>query len=221
MRLSSITRMSDDDATARGLSADRSKAFVDAVVAIAMTLLILPLMDSVGDSADADHTTGQWLADHHGQLQSFVISFVIIAMFWLLHHRLFTRVTAVSQGLMWLTMAWMLTIVWMPVVTALTGQVADDPLQKVLYIGTLVVTSVMLLITRLYLARHPQLHELTPDDLRIGVSIDLAMIALWLLALGLSLAFPVIGYASLLVMFGTGAVQGLIVRLLRRRTVEG
>ena len=29
--------------------AERSAAFVDAVVAIAMTLLILPLMESVGD----------------------------------------------------------------------------------------------------------------------------------------------------------------------------
>jgi len=33
------------------------KAFFDAVVAIAMTLLILPLMESVGEVADASGTT--------------------------------------------------------------------------------------------------------------------------------------------------------------------
>ncbi len=38
------------------LPAERLKAFCDAVVAIAMTLLILPLMESVGDAA-ADHLT--------------------------------------------------------------------------------------------------------------------------------------------------------------------
>ena len=32
--------------------AERPKAFIDAVVAIAMTLLILPLMDSVADLVD-------------------------------------------------------------------------------------------------------------------------------------------------------------------------
>lgn len=33
------------------------QAFFDAVVAIAMTLLILPLMESVGEVADASGTT--------------------------------------------------------------------------------------------------------------------------------------------------------------------
>ncbi len=39
-------------------AAERPKAFFDAVVAIAMTLLILPLMESVGDVADASGTAG-------------------------------------------------------------------------------------------------------------------------------------------------------------------
>lgn len=198
-----------------GLNADRTKAFVDAVVAIAMTLLILPLMDSVGDSADADHTTWQWLVAHHEQLQSFALSFVIIAMFWMLHHRLFVTVRSISPVLLWITVGWMLTIVWMPVVTALTGQVADDPLQKVLYIGSLVLTSGVLLVTRIYLARHPALHDSARDDLRVGMSIDVSMILLWLIALGLAIAFPVLGYATLLIMFATGAVQSLVARLLR------
>jgi len=70
----------------------RVVAFVDAVVAIAMTLLILPLMESVSEVAAADEDTAQWFAGHDGQLISFVISFVIIAMFWMIHHRLFVRV---------------------------------------------------------------------------------------------------------------------------------
>ena len=48
---------SDDAATPAGAqheklyAAERPKAFFDAVVAIAMTLLILPLMESVGEVA--------------------------------------------------------------------------------------------------------------------------------------------------------------------------
>lgn len=56
----SILGMSEDverEPGFRGLSAERTKAFVDAVVAIAMTLLVLPLMESVGDSAARDHPT--------------------------------------------------------------------------------------------------------------------------------------------------------------------
>lgn len=199
----------------RGLSAERTKAFVDAVVAIAMTLLILPLMESVTESAGADHTTGEWLVEHSDQLQSFLISFVLIAMFWAMHHRLFVAVCGISAVLFWMTAGWMLTIVWMPVVTALTGQVADDALQKVLYIGTLVVTSAVLLATRIYLTRHPELHRSSREDLRSGMSIDLSMIALFLLALAIALVFPAVGYLSLLVMFLTGPVQAVMERMLR------
>lgn len=205
----------DDAVETSGFSAERTKAFVDAVVAIAMTLLILPLMDSVGDSADADHTTAQWLAEHGGQLQSFVLSFVLIAMFWMLHHRQFTPVTWISPALMWITMAWMLTIVWMPVVTALTGQVPDDALQKLLYIGTLMLTSAVMLGTRVYLLRHPALHRMPVTDLRAGMAIDISMIVLFGVALGLSVVFPVLGYYPLFVMLLTGPAQAVISRVMR------
>lgn len=199
----------------RGLSAERTKAFVDAVVAIAMTLLVLPLMESVGDSAARDHTTWEWLVDQRDQLQSFLISFVLIAMFWMLHHRLFVSVQRITAALVWITVGWMLTIVWMPVVTALTGQVADDALQKVLYIGTLVVTSGMLLVTRIHLSRHPDLHSASRQDVRAGISVDLSMIVLFLVALAIAIVFPAVGYLGLFVMFLTGTVQKLMARMLR------
>jgi uncharacterized membrane protein len=199
----------------RGLSAERTKAFVDAVVAIAMTLLVLPLMESVGDSAARDHTTGEWLVNQRHQLQSFLISFVLIAMFWMLHHRLFVSVQRITPGLMWITVGWMLTIVWMPVVTALTGQVADDGLQKVLYIGTLVLASATLLVTRIHLSRHPELHDASPHELRSGISVDLSMIVLFLAALAIAIVFPAVGYLGLLVMFFTGTVQKVTARMLR------
>ncbi|WP_228479868.1 TMEM175 family protein [Microbacterium abyssi] len=46
---------------------ERLKAFVDAVVAIAMTLLILPLLESVSEAADAGTDTGEFLVEHSGQ----------------------------------------------------------------------------------------------------------------------------------------------------------
>src|SRR6478735_6009389 len=71
----------------RTLPAERLKAFSDAVVAIAMTLLILPLMESVRDVAAHDLSTWEWLNENAGQLLSFALSFVLIANFWLTHHR--------------------------------------------------------------------------------------------------------------------------------------
>lgn len=76
--------------------AERVVFFTDAVVAIAMTLLILPLMEAVNEASgevDATH----WLDEHFGQLLAFVLSFVIIGQFWLTHHRYFQHVERLTQ----------------------------------------------------------------------------------------------------------------------------
>lgn len=81
------------------LSADRLKAFTDGVVAIAMTLLILPLMEGVIDLGREGRSVLEYLGEDYGQLISFVMSFVLIASFWISHHRVFDRVEHTSGPL--------------------------------------------------------------------------------------------------------------------------
>ncbi|MGM7667983.1 TMEM175 family protein [Microbacterium sp. A93] len=107
---------------------ERLKAFVDAVVAIAMTLLILPLLEAVSDAASSGIGTGPFLDQHRGQIISFGLSFVLIATFWMEHHRQYERVRRISPPLLWINFAWMFTIVWLPVPTAMLGQMEPDPI---------------------------------------------------------------------------------------------
>ncbi len=69
-------------------SAERMKFFTDAVVAIAMTLLILPLLENVAEAGKAGLDTAEFLRDHGDEAFAFVLSFVIIARFWVSHERL-------------------------------------------------------------------------------------------------------------------------------------
>ncbi len=78
---------------------------------------------------------------------------MLIANFWLTHHRLFAGIHRVTNGLLWLTIAWMFTIVWLPIPTALLGQLETDAGQEVLYIGTLALTSLVMFLSRLYVLR--------------------------------------------------------------------
>jgi len=199
----------------RVYGSERAKAFIDAVVAIAMTLLILPLMESVGDVAGAGRDAAHWLEEHQQQLVSFVLSFAIIAMFWINHHRLFARVERVTTGLLWISMAWLLSIVWLPVATAMSGQLSvSDAGVKVLYIGSMILTSLLTLVTRIFLRAHPQLYEVADEDLLRGMGVDLSMAVLFGLALALSLIFPVLSYYPMFLMTLTGPVQGLFARML-------
>lgn len=197
-----------------GYPAERTKAFVDAVVAIAMTLLILPLMESVSEIGDAGLVS--WFAEHDGQLMSFVLSFAIIGMFWINHHRLFAHVERVTTGLLWVQLAWLLSIVWMPVATALSGRLSDeDVVAKVVYIGSMIATSLLTLATRAFLLRHPDLTDDAPGALRRGAAVDLSMATLFALALLVSVLVPVLSYWPMLLMFLTPQVQRLYARMLR------
>jgi len=195
--------------------AERAKAFIDAVVAIAMTLLILPLMESVSESASRGDGAAGWVGEHSGQLVAFVLSFVIIAMFWMGHHRLFTGVEKLTPAFLWITMAWVLSIVWLPVATAMSGAMSsDDLLVRTVYIGSMLLTSVLSLCSRVYLRSHPGIHRIGQDGLRRGLAMDISMITLFALSLVLSVAVPALSYYPLFLMLLTGPAERLFGRML-------
>jgi uncharacterized membrane protein len=194
---------------------ERLRAFVDAVVAIAMTLLILPLLESVSDAATEGTSTGAFLVEHRGQIVSFVLSFVLIALFWMEHHRQYERVLRISDPLLFINIGWMLTIVWLPVPTAMLGQMDTDPLQALLYIGTLILTQVATLAGKLYLMRHLTLTDFTVERLRHGAIGDVAAIILFCIALPIAAWVHVIGYFALLLLVFSTPVEKLIGRLRR------
>ncbi|CAN7206346.1 DUF1211 domain-containing protein [Microbacterium sp. LMI11-1-1.1] len=195
---------------------ERFKAFVDAVVAIAMTLLILPLMESVSEAASGTLSTAEFFVEHSGQLLSFGLSFVLIATFWMGHHRQYRDVEWVTGPLLWINIAWMATIVWLPVPTAMIGQMETDSLQPVVYIGTLILTQITTLAGWLYLLRHPDFTTTPVEVLRAGVIGDLAAIILFLIALAIAVFVPSLGYAGLLVLLLTGVVTTLLSRASRQ-----
>lgn len=203
------------DSTETLYGAERAKAFIDAVVAIAMTLLILPLMESVSESANRGDGATSWVAEHSDQLVAFVLSFVIIAMFWMGHHRLFTKIEKLTPAFLWITMAWVLSIVWLPVATAMSGAMSsDDLLVRTIYIGSMLLTSVLSLCSRLYMRGHPRMHSLDADGLRRGLAMDISMIALFSLSLVLAAAIPALSYYPLFLMLLTGPVERLFGRML-------
>jgi TMEM175 potassium channel family protein len=187
--------------------AERMKFFTDAVVAIAMTLLILPLLESVSDAAREGLDTAQFLDDHGGQIFAFVLSFLIIARFWVSHERLFDPVEQWSGWLMVLNILWMLTVVTLPVVTSMVGSMDTDRLQIALYIGTMLLNSLVMTAMSLVVVRTPVIlgEGARPDTDALAGALGVA--SMLLLALVLALALPRVGYLALLVLFLADPIQ--------------
>ena len=98
--------------TDRGL--DRLVNFSDAAVVIAITLLVLPLV-GVATEITRHHATvwGIFLANG-GTFLAFAISFVVIARFWVVHHRVFEFVRDYNPTIVWLNFLWLASIVFLP-----------------------------------------------------------------------------------------------------------
>jgi uncharacterized membrane protein len=71
---------------ARERDLDRFLTFVDAVVAIAITLLVLPLAEVATEVGDG--SVGDLLRDKDDKLLALVLSFLVIAQLWMSQHHI-------------------------------------------------------------------------------------------------------------------------------------
>jgi uncharacterized membrane protein len=107
---------------------DRLVFFSDAVFAIAMTLLVLPLIGRGGSANIWERLHAQ-----SGQLYAFAVSFWVIGLYWLGHHRLYRRIRAYDETLMFLNLFLLFTIAFLPYPTAMTGRYPDSVGATVFY----------------------------------------------------------------------------------------
>jgi uncharacterized membrane protein len=130
-------------------STDRLLALSDGVVAIALTLLVLQLKVPSLPSATADSAADLAAALGKGgdSLVSYVISFYVVAQFWLVHHRTFQHLAGQQEGLAWLNFAFLFTITIMPFTSALLGDYSNNPLAVDIFALNLLLASLSTQVT--------------------------------------------------------------------------
>jgi uncharacterized membrane protein len=179
--------------------------FSDAVVAIATTLLILPLVNA----ADVHHITsvGHVLDDNKEGILAFALSFVVIIRFWLDHHRLYAGLVDYTAPLVWANFFWLFTIVVLPFPTELIGAGSShDRAGLGLYIGTLLATTVAALGQQWLIARSSGLHgggQPADSSVLSGVVAAVSIAT----ALVLALAVPRIGLWWLLLLLLANVIE--------------
>jgi uncharacterized membrane protein len=122
---------------------DRLLALTDGVVAIALTLLVLQLQVPAAKDFDVNSAGQLWhaLGVDGGELTSYLVSFVVIAQFWLVHHRVLRTMRGHSEGLAWRNFAFLLTLTLMPFTSDLLGRFSDNPLAVTIFAVNLVAIS--------------------------------------------------------------------------------
>lgn len=112
---------------------ERLVFFSDAVMAIAMTLLAADLKIPQLDPSIAAAELPRALGSARPQIASFVISFVVIGIYWLSHHRTFGYLRRYDNRLAVLNLIFLFFIVIMPFVARLMGEYAFLPFVTATY----------------------------------------------------------------------------------------
>jgi uncharacterized membrane protein len=103
----------------------RIEALTDGIFAVAMTLLVLDLKLPQTPTGIDDAGLRQALIALLPKLESYVISFVVLCVFWLGHHRLMHLVRGVDHLFLWRNLAFILFITFVPFTTSLMGEHRD------------------------------------------------------------------------------------------------
>lgn len=143
-----------------GRSVDRLINFSDAVVAVAVTLLALPLVDIPGPKEG--QTVWTVISANGSEIGSFLFTFYVVALMWLVHNRILNSITNYDGALFWINATWLVVIVLLPWVSSMYGQdAADYPSVGLAYWSSLAIISLLTSLMAHHLRRHP---ELLADD---------------------------------------------------------
>jgi uncharacterized membrane protein len=201
----------DGQAVFRGVAFDRLLFFSDAVVAIAITLVVLPLVDSARDLGD--RTAGAFLSDSAGELAAAALSFLVVGTFWRTHHRVFADAEGVTSRAVTFNLVWLACVAFLPVPTVLiVATHGDDRVAHALYIGTILVAVVALVLEAVVLERHGL--RPAPDGPPIARWLTAIAVAV---ALVLSLALPSWSMWPLLLLVPAARVEWRLRRRAARR----
>ncbi len=186
---------------------ERLASFSDAVIAIAITLLVLPLVDKVTNGGLL--TVNTFVDSYLIEIVLFVISFLVIAKFWLVHYSIFQPLKLFSNRLFVLNIIWLLSIVIIPFTTELISQdKSSGQFAVVLYIGMLFITALVGLLMQYEAVRNPQLHHDTP--LKVSFAGGIATLTLMGLALLIAIILPSVGLWAMLLLVLSGPLTRLI-----------
>ncbi|MGA8005898.1 MAG: TMEM175 family protein [Burkholderiales bacterium] len=149
------------------LAFDRLLFFSDAVFAIAITLLALELRLPAGVEGGAEGAR-LWLAlaAMWPKYLSFLISFLVIGLYWQGHHRMFRLINRFDDRLLWLNLFFLMCIIVVPFPTSVLGEHANEPVAAAFYACVLALTGLLQLAMWLYATAGRRLVEVSLDDMQ-------------------------------------------------------
>lgn len=194
-------RPSVDEDEERRYGVARLTAFSDAVFAFAITLLIVNILPAAdfGSAPNAERLFQRLFSPPFLlAVFSYVLSFCIIGMSWYRHYWVFRHIVRIDARLIWLNLALLLFIVFLPFPTNLLGKYGNTSVVAAFYAVVLVMVNLLQLLLWWYASSHhrlirPALQQQMIAYLRLRMLLPVPVL---LVSVGLAFISPYLAEAT-------------------------
>ena len=197
----------------------RIEALSDGIYAVAMTLLVIDLKLPEGVHIHSEDDLVAALAGLMPRAIAWIISFMVLAIFWAGHHRVFAHLRRSDGVLTALNLLQLAFVTLMPFSSALSGEHGSRVASQVVFSANMALLATTALVIARYVHRHPELGSLPMPiaryrgaRLRIAGVILISVVAVVIAAL---VPWPGMGNMAFMLM----AVINPMSRRLERRAV--
>jgi len=142
------------------LTTRRIEALADGIFAIAMTLLVLTL--TLPDMTQTKIGLSQLLAAQWPKFFNYALSFLLLAIFWIVHHQQFHVIHRTDRLHVWINIGILMFVVLMPFSTDIVGDYSDQTLAELVFSANLMILGLLFLLNWWYACRN---HRLVDPDL--------------------------------------------------------
>jgi len=170
----------------------RLEAFSDGVFAIVITLLILDIrFPEVAYDQFANA-----LVSLFPRILAYVMSFIIIGLYWVVHHSSMHAIKKTDRGFLWLNILLLLGVSFIPFPTSLLGRYPFQAWPIVIYGLTLIACNAVGYVMLVYVWYHPHLAipEFNKKYLRSHTPVYIVVNGAYLGAILLAHSFPLLSY---------------------------
>jgi uncharacterized membrane protein len=183
--------------TSYGLSTGRLEALSDGVLSVAITLLVLNFADVADEFEKLPRVTSEEMVTRlfalWPHLLGYALTFVLVAIYWLLHHMVFQHIRVANRTLVWLNVMFLMLTTFLPFPTDLMAScILHESNVTVAAFGLAHVLTGLSLVLLWCYARHK---ELVDSDLEPSISRAISR-ALWI-APAMNLAGVVVSFFSI------------------------
>jgi uncharacterized membrane protein len=183
-----------------GLTTERITAFSDGVFSIAITLLVLNLRIPIVPQSELPGELLNQLGKQWPSLLSYILSFVIIGIYWIAHHNMFHYIKRSNRPFLWINILLLMCVAFIPFPAGLLGQYPQQRISVIIYASSLILTNLMLSLLWWYATSN---HRLVDQDIdahfvRTVNRRNMTAPVVYLVSIGLSFLSPL---ASLIVFF--------------------